>query len=142
MSVQRIARKRLRMADLAKRVHRLVRGRHAEVVHDRQAYTMLVDSLFSSPTSMLLSNTVGVLVPVFCWYASGMDVFLWLATLAGVTVVMRAVTMTRYTWRRGGLSYAQVRWFDREYFLGASTYSKRDIYFISGRNCESKILVS
>ena len=106
------------------RLRSLARGPHADARFDVQSYRMLVDSLFSSPTSILLSNTAGSLVPLFCWYASGWTVFLWLAALAGIVVLMRAYTLARYAAARAGeMSFETIRSWDREYFVGATTYS-------------------
>lgn len=96
----------------------------AEASQDPQAYRMLVDSLFSSPTSILLSNTVGALVPVFCWYASGDNAFLWYAAVAAVITLARGFTIARYksACREPMSTLAVWRW-DREYFIGATSFS-------------------
>lgn len=99
-------------------------GPDATAASDPQAYRLLVDSLFSSPTSLILSNTVGALVPVFCWYVSGEVVFLWLAALAGIIVLYRVGTILRYREaRRPDMSAQDVWTWDREYFAGATCYS-------------------
>lgn len=109
---------------LLARVRSAARQWHATALSDPNGYRILVESLFSSPTSLLLSNTVGVLVPLFCWYASGLQSFIWLSGAAAGIVVLRACTIMRYRRRRGAtLPTRFVLALDREYFVGATSYS-------------------
>ena len=113
-----------RQTGLFDRVVSLARGPHAALASDPEAYRVLVASLFSSPTSLILSNTVGALVPLFCWFASGAPVFLWFAGAAAAIVLGRAVTLYRFrrVRQRALSTLAMWRW-DREYFLGATAFS-------------------
>ena len=91
---------------------------------DAQNYRVLVQSLFSSPSSILVSNASGVLVLLFFWFVSGHEVFGWLfLALLGV-LVARASTFRRYL-RSSGVVQTdrQIHRWDREYFFGATSFS-------------------
>ncbi len=119
-----IVRKTTARAGIMARLASLATGPHAEAASDPQSYRILVDSLFSSPTSIVLSNTVGALVPVFCWFASGAEIFLWLAAAAGLMVVARVGTILRYRAARApSMSMDDVWRWDREFFIGATGFS-------------------
>src|SRR6478609_3729447 len=96
-----------------------IQGPDADAGQDLASYRLLVDSLFSSPASIFISNIVGVMVPFFCLSATGETMFLWLGILAAVVVALRAVTVTRYLRAdRSNADMAEVKAWDREYFLG------------------------
>ena len=99
-------------------------GRERHVAKDVEGYRLLVDSLFSSPASMMVSNIIGALVPYYCWIVSDNPVFLWVALLAGAITAMRAVTTVRYR-RHAHLAStrAEIAHWDREFFLGATALS-------------------
>ena len=63
------------LARLAARVSLMAYGPHALESRDPQHYRVLVQSLFSSPTSIILSNVVGAAISLFCWKSSGFDIF-------------------------------------------------------------------
>ncbi|HEY4773697.1 MAG TPA: EAL domain-containing protein [Xanthobacteraceae bacterium] len=111
---------------LAKFLARAVAGtRGRDVVEfDFARYQLLVASLFSSPTSVVLSNVVGTAVPFFCWSATGMPAFLLLGVAAAITIALRVVTIIGY--RRADHSHddlATVKRWDREYLLGSTVFS-------------------
>ncbi len=111
-------------ANLVARVASLATGPHAGLASDLESYRLLVASLFSSPTSLILSNTVGVLVPVFCWYASRSEAFLWFAGIAALIVLGRISTIVRYRAAAGAQQTMHQIWgWDREYFFGATAFS-------------------
>lgn len=87
-------------------------------------YRLLVSSLFSSPTSILLSNVVGVGVPAFCWYVTELQVFIVLTIVAAIVVACRAFTVLRYLRRKHDTdNWLQTRRWDCEYQFGATTYA-------------------
>ncbi len=113
---------------LAARLRARVRG---DATQDFASYQLLVASLFTSPTSIIVSNIVGTLVPYFCWRVTGQPAFLSFTIAAALTIALRFVTVTRY--RRADHSadtLADVKRWDREYFVGATLYST-----ILGINC-------
>lgn len=88
------------------------------------AYRTLVGSLFSSPTSVLFSNVVGILIPVFCWSVTDLPIFAVLAVLLTLIVAARALLIARYVRRAHAQdSYDETRRWDREYLLGATLFS-------------------
>jgi len=108
-----------------------VQGPDVGADQDLASYRLLVASLFSSPASIFISNIVGVMVPFFCYSATGQSMFLWLGALATLVVILRAGTVTRYLRHdRSNADLAEVKAWDREYFLGATAYST-----ILGINC-------
>ena len=109
---------------LAAKLARMAYGPHAAAGRDPEGYRVLVESLYSSPTSMIMSNCIGTLIPLFCWYASGNDAFLPLFGLAALTLLFRVVVAVRYR-ASGGQSRteAAVRFWDRKYLLGATAFS-------------------
>ncbi len=110
------------MADAFQRLSKAVRGQVDDV--DLTGYTLLVNSLFSSPASIVPGGIAGILTPFLCWLATGYDVFVTLTVLVALIVVLRLMTVVAY--RRGnhaGDSYAQTRRWDRDYFLGATAFS-------------------
>ena len=91
---------------------------------DPQFYRVLVGSLFSSPTSFSLSNLVGVLVPGFCWYASGDRLFAVFEAVAILMAAFRLVTLFGFLARDlAAMSGAEVRRWERAYSLGATSFS-------------------
>jgi diguanylate cyclase (GGDEF)-like protein len=113
-----------RLERLARDVAAKANGPHAEAASDPQHYRVLVDSLFSSPTSIVMSNVVGALIPLFCWWASGDTSFLPIFFLAALIVAFRVATVVRYR-SRGGIEQpdAAMPGWDREYFIGATAFS-------------------
>ena len=99
-------------------------GRDRHLADDVEGYRLLVDSLFSSPASMMVSNVIGALVPYYCWLVSGNRAFIWVALAAGAITAMRAVTILRYQ-RRAHLAttIAEIARWDREFFVGATAFS-------------------
>ena len=109
---------------LWRRLNAMTNGPLGEAESDPDRYRVLVDSLFSSPASLILSNFIGALVPVFCWYASGEAIFLAFAAVAGLVLLARVATIMRYRASNPStLSIQDVWTWDREYFLGSTTYS-------------------
>jgi diguanylate cyclase (GGDEF)-like protein len=110
------------MADAFRRLSKSVRGQVDDV--DLTGYTLLVDSLFSSPASIVPGGIAGILTPYLCWLATGYEVFLTLTLLVTLIVVLRLMTVVAYRRRNhGDDSYAQTRRWDRDYFLGATAFS-------------------
>lgn len=91
---------------------------------DFASYKLLVDSFFSSPASIVISNIVGVFIPIFCWAATGRDLFLVFGMIAAATFALRLATVIRYRQTdHTNDDEATVRAWDREYLLGAVIYS-------------------
>lgn len=91
---------------------------------DLAGYPLLVDSLFSSPASIIPGGIAGILTPFLCWLSTGMDMFLYLTALVAVIVILRIATVVSYRRRDHAKdSLAQTRRWDREYFLGATVFS-------------------
>ena len=91
---------------------------------DLPGYALLVSSLFSSPASIIPGGVAGILTPFLCWVSTGVELFLHLTVLVGVVVVLRLLTFISY--RRSdhsGDGYEETRRWDRDYFLGATTFS-------------------
>ena len=89
-----------------------------------EAYRLLVASLFSSPASMIVSNFIGALIPLYCWFVAGQDSFFWLTVVAGWVLALRIVTAVQYV-RKGhqASTMAEIARWDREFFLGATALS-------------------
>jgi diguanylate cyclase (GGDEF)-like protein len=96
------------------------RGREA----DPASYRLLVDSLYSSPASVLPGGVVAVLACFLCWRATGLDTFLGLTLATGLMVVLRTITVVGYH-RRGTMAetIGEVRRWEREFLLGATAMS-------------------
>ncbi|HWG04489.1 MAG TPA: EAL domain-containing protein [Beijerinckiaceae bacterium] len=113
-------------------------GLHPEKSLDRESYALLVASLFTSPTSIILSNVVGVFVPLMCWLTTNLNVFLAYSVATAIIVLLRILTVSRYL--RADHSRDSMkdiaRW-DREYFLGATIYS-----IVLGLNCCTALIAS
>ena len=100
-----------------------VGGRRAEE-EDVASYALLIASLFSSPTSLLLSNVVATLVAVFCWRVTEEPAFAALGACAGIIVVLRARTIVLYRrWRPANPTLAELRRWDRAFMVGATAFA-------------------
>ncbi|MGY6248755.1 putative bifunctional diguanylate cyclase/phosphodiesterase [Bosea thiooxidans] len=87
-------------------------------------YTLLVNSLFSSPASIIPGGIAGILTPFLCWVSTGLHIFVQLTLLVTLVVVLRLVTLIAYRRRNHAHdSYAETRRWDRDYFLGATAFS-------------------
>ena len=105
---------------------------------DRDAYGLLVASLFTSPTSIILSNVIGAFVPLFCWMTTQLHVFLSFTAAAVITVFLRILTVNGYlVTDHGKDSIADIARWDREYFFGATIYSA-----ILGLNCFTALVAT
>jgi hypothetical protein len=113
------------LARLAARVSLKAYGPHALEARDPQHYRVLVHSLFSSPTSIILSNSVGAAISLFCWKSSGYDIFLPLFWITSAVVALRIFTVMRYraAVRDREQTDAEIRAWDREFFVGATAFS-------------------
>ncbi len=113
------------LARLAARVSLKAFGPHAREARDPQHYRVLVQSLFSSPTSIILSNVVGAAISLFCWKSSGYDIFLPLFWITSAVVALRIFTVMRYraAVRDREQTDAEIRAWDREFFVGATAFS-------------------
>ena len=60
---------------------------------DLTGYTLLVNSLFSSPASIIPGGVAGILTPFLCWVSTELFVFLLLTLLVALVVVLRLVTL-------------------------------------------------
>ncbi|SIQ11402.1 MULTISPECIES: EAL domain-containing protein [unclassified Bosea (in: a-proteobacteria)] len=110
------------MADAFQRLSKTVRGQVDDV--DLTGYTLLVNSLFSSPASIVPGGIAGVLTPFLCWLATGYDVFVSLTVLVALIVALRMMTVVAYRrCNHADDTYAQTRRWDRDYFLGATAFS-------------------
>jgi diguanylate cyclase (GGDEF)-like protein len=108
-----------RLSGLAKLAERLNLHRP-----DRTLYRSLVDSLFSSPSSIISGSIGSSLTPYVCYTATGLDAFFYLCLLTLAIVALRLVTVVSY--RRldsSKLTIEEVRRWDREYFIGATVMS-------------------
>ncbi|MBD3846830.1 diguanylate cyclase (GGDEF)-like protein [Bosea sp. OAE752] len=91
---------------------------------DLTGYTLLVNSLFSSPASIIPGGIAGILTPFLCWISTGSDIFIQLTLLVALVVVLRISTVITYRRRNHAHdNYAQTRRWDRDYFLGATAFS-------------------
>ena len=105
---------------------------------DRDSYCLLVASLFTSPTSIILSNIVGAFVPLLCWTTTQLPVFLSFTAAATITVLLRILTVNGYlAIDHSKDSIADIARWDREYFLGATIYSA-----ILGLNCYTALVAT
>lgn len=103
---------------------------------DLASYRLLVASLFTSPTSIVVSNMVGTGVPYFCWYVTGEPLFFAFTVVAALTIALRFMTVTRYcSMDHANDTLAEVKQWDREYFIGATLFST-----ILGANCFSALV--
>ncbi|CAM5771565.1 putative bifunctional diguanylate cyclase/phosphodiesterase [Bosea minatitlanensis] len=91
---------------------------------DLTGYTLLVNSLFSSPASIIPGGIAGILTPFLCWVSTRHEVFIQLTLLVALVVALRLVTLIAYRRRNHAKdSYAETRRWDRDYFLGATAFS-------------------
>ena len=98
---------------------------------DLESYKLLVASLFTSPTSIVISNIVGAAVPFFCWFATDAAVFLGFGAVAALVIALQFITVRRYIVAdHAGDALRDVKHWDREYFVGATSYSA-----VLGLNC-------
>lgn len=109
---------------VAARLVALANGRHAETANDPRRHRLMVHSLFSSPTAMIMSNVVGTMIPLFCWYASQDREFLPVFA-ATVLVVLCRIGLAIHYGRldKGALRDREVVLLDRLFFAGASAFS-------------------
>ena len=117
---------------------RQLRSRMADSEGDLAAYKLLVGSVFSSPTSIIGSNIVGALVPLFCWHVTADRTFLYVGIATALAVAWRISTVLRF---RGGDhandTLAQTRRWDRNYFAGATLFSA-----LLGLNCYAALTIT
>jgi diguanylate cyclase (GGDEF)-like protein len=87
-------------------------------------YRLLVESLYSSPASVVPGCIVAVLTCLLCWWASNEPMLLEVAIATGVVGVFRIITVVAYH-RRGAKqeTIAEMRQWDREFMLGATALS-------------------
>ncbi|MBN9441263.1 EAL domain-containing protein [Bosea sp. (in: a-proteobacteria)] len=91
---------------------------------DLTGYTLLVNSLFSSPASIIPGGIAGILTPFLCWVSTERFIFVQLTLLVALVVVLRLVTLIAYRRRsHASDSYTETRRWDRDYFLGATAFS-------------------
>ena len=91
---------------------------------DLTSYSLLVSSLFSSPASIIPGGVAGILTPFLCWVATGLPMFKYLTVLVAVIVILRVMTVVSYRRRDHSQdSFAETRRWDRDYFVGATTFS-------------------
>lgn len=91
---------------------------------DLTGYTLLVNSLFSSPASIIPGGIAGILTPFLCWVSTRHEIFIQLTLLVALVVVLRLVTLIAYRRHNHAKdSYAETRRWDRDYFLGATAFS-------------------
>ncbi|MBO0661915.1 EAL domain-containing protein [Jiella sp. MQZ9-1] len=95
-------------------------GAHATTQHE----SILVGSLFSSPSSLILSNLVGVLVMLMSWQWTGDHAFYTLSCLTIVVLLGRMATLVRYRLAEHGNENRQAlrRW-DIEFQIGATLFA-------------------
>ena len=110
---------------LGARLWLMAYGPPARESRDPRHYRVLVHSLFSSPTSIILSNVVGAAISLFCWKSSGNPVFVPLFLVTASIVALRIVTVARYhaAIRRRELTDPEIKQWDREFFVGATAFS-------------------
>jgi diguanylate cyclase (GGDEF)-like protein len=91
---------------------------------DLAGYSLLVNSLFASPASIVPGGIAGVLTPFLCWLSTGMSMFMTLTVLVALVVALRLLTVVSYRRRdHSEDSFAEIRRWDRDYFLGATAFS-------------------
>lgn len=91
---------------------------------DTAGYSLLVDSLFSSPGSIIPGGIAGILTPFLCWLSTGLGIFVTLTWVVAIVVMLRIMTVVAYKRRDHSKdSLAQTRRWDRDYFLGATAFS-------------------
>jgi diguanylate cyclase (GGDEF)-like protein len=111
------------MAGVAKRAG-LGAAAEPGVGFDLPGYRLLVNSLFSSPGSIVPGGIAGILTPFLCWLSTQETLFIELTGLVAFVVVLRVMTVIRYRRRdHSDDSYAETRRWDGEYFLGATVFS-------------------
>jgi diguanylate cyclase (GGDEF)-like protein len=109
---------------VALRLKRRATGRNSHLATEFDAYRLLVDSLFSSPASMIVSNIIGTLVPLYCWSVSHAPAFIWLTWTAAAISALRIITLVQYRRQiERATTISDIARWDREYFLGATAMS-------------------
>jgi hypothetical protein len=91
---------------------------------DPAAYKLLVESLYSSPASLLPGGVIAALACLLCWRATGVTDLLALTVATGFIVLLRTATVVGYHRRDpAGETLAQTRRWEREFLLGATALS-------------------
>jgi diguanylate cyclase (GGDEF)-like protein len=91
---------------------------------DVEGYKVLVESLFSSPVSIIAGGIAGVLTPVLCWYATGRAFFLDMSIVMGVVLLLRTMIVVAFRLEdRTKHGFAETRRWDALFFVGATVFS-------------------
>jgi diguanylate cyclase (GGDEF)-like protein len=92
---------------------------------DVSEYRLMVNSLFSSPGSLFSGCAAAIIAPLLCYTASDYDTFYLYITYVSLFIsILRTLTFVRYKkkdYRKN--SFLETRWWDLEYFLGATITS-------------------
>jgi diguanylate cyclase (GGDEF)-like protein len=106
------------------RLARMAHGADADMAFEPRRHRLLVLSLFSSPAAMIMSNVIGALIPLFCWYAAQDPEFVAVAITTALVVSGRIALAIHYSRIRAQpLSDRQIAWLDRSFFAGATAFS-------------------
>lgn len=91
---------------------------------DPEEYRLLVRSLFSSAASIIPAGMAAIATPALCWIGSGHEGFLILTGMMVLIFALRMVTFVRFRLSdRGVISLRRLRYWDHEYFIGATIQS-------------------
>ncbi len=97
---------------------------HARNRQDLAGYKVLVESLFSSPASIIAGGIAGVLTPVLCWQATGLPFFKTMTVIMAVLLLVRTLIVVSYRAQdRARHGYAETRRWDMLFFAGATLFS-------------------
>ena len=113
-----------RGATILDRLARMAHGADAETAFEPRRHRLLVLSLFSSPAAMIMSNVIGALIPLFCWYAANDPEFIVVAAITAIVVSGRIALAAYYSRVKNGvLTDRQITRLDRLFFAGATAFS-------------------
>ncbi|MGL4728919.1 MAG: putative bifunctional diguanylate cyclase/phosphodiesterase, partial [Bosea sp. (in: a-proteobacteria)] len=91
---------------------------------DVEGYKVLVESLFSSPASIIAGGIAGVLTPVLCWFATSREFFLNMTVVMAVLLLLRTMTVVAFRLQdRARHGFAETRRWDVLFFTGATLFS-------------------
>jgi diguanylate cyclase (GGDEF)-like protein len=91
---------------------------------DVEGYKVLVESLFSSPASIIAGGIAGVLTPVLCWFATKQAFFLNMTVVMAVLLLLRTMIVIAYRLEdRARHGFSETRRWDALFFTGATLFS-------------------
>jgi diguanylate cyclase (GGDEF)-like protein len=91
---------------------------------DVEGYKVLVESLFSSPSSIIAGGIAGVLTPMLCWYATGRGFFFNMTVMMSVLLLVRTMIVVAFRLEnRARHGFNETRRWDALFFIGATLFS-------------------